>query len=98
MSKLCPICNQITNCTDNCSSCLEEEKAYLLFVWFDDNEGGYGICKTDEFTSRNGRRYERVGNFNTLEELTNLILADEFDCTREHAEAMAKSLMDALHN
>ena len=26
MSKYCPICDQITNCTDNCNSCLEEEK------------------------------------------------------------------------
>lgn len=26
MSKYCPMCNQVTNCTDNCNSCLEEEK------------------------------------------------------------------------
>lgn len=25
MSKFCPLCNQVTNCTDNCKSCLEEE-------------------------------------------------------------------------
>lgn len=24
MSKFCPMCNQITNCTDNCKYCLEE--------------------------------------------------------------------------
>lgn len=24
MSKFCPMCNQVTNCTDNCKSCLEE--------------------------------------------------------------------------
>ena len=26
MSKYCPMCNAVTNCTDNCKSCLEEEK------------------------------------------------------------------------
>ena len=26
MSKYCPMCNQITNCTDNCNSCLEEDE------------------------------------------------------------------------
>lgn len=25
MSKFCPLCNTVTNCTDNCKSCLEEE-------------------------------------------------------------------------
>ena len=25
MSKFCPLCNAVTNCTDNCKSCLEEE-------------------------------------------------------------------------
>lgn len=24
MAKFCPMCNQVTNCTDNCKSCLEE--------------------------------------------------------------------------
>lgn len=25
MSKYCPMCDTVTNCTDNCKSCLEEE-------------------------------------------------------------------------
>lgn len=25
MSKFCPMCNTYTNCTDNCTVCLEEE-------------------------------------------------------------------------
>ena len=25
MSKFCPMCNTVTNCTDNCKHCLEEE-------------------------------------------------------------------------
>jgi hypothetical protein len=24
MSKYCPMCNQVTNCTDNCKECLAE--------------------------------------------------------------------------
>lgn len=24
MAKYCPMCNQVTNCTDNCKHCLEE--------------------------------------------------------------------------
>ena len=26
MSKYCPMCNQVTNCTDNCKYCIEEEQ------------------------------------------------------------------------
>ena len=26
MSKYCPMCDQITNCTDNCKYCLEERE------------------------------------------------------------------------
>lgn len=26
MSKFCPICNAVTNCTDNCNSCLAEQE------------------------------------------------------------------------
>ena len=26
MSKFCPMCNAMTNCTDNCASCIDEEK------------------------------------------------------------------------
>ena len=25
MSKYCPMCNQVTNCTDNCKYCLDEQ-------------------------------------------------------------------------
>ena len=27
MSKYCPMCDQITNCTDNCKYCIEEVQA-----------------------------------------------------------------------
>ena len=25
MSKFCPLCGEVTNCTDNCNACMEEE-------------------------------------------------------------------------
>ncbi len=25
MAKYCPMCNEVTNCTENCKYCLEEE-------------------------------------------------------------------------
>lgn len=25
MSKFCPMCNEVTNCTENCKHCFEEE-------------------------------------------------------------------------
>ena len=26
MSKYCPMCDEITNCTENCTKCMEEEE------------------------------------------------------------------------
>ena len=31
MSKYCPIAKQVTNCTDNCKQCLEEEEMHNKF-------------------------------------------------------------------
>ena len=30
MSKYCPMCDAVTNCTDNCTSCMSEENTYKL--------------------------------------------------------------------
>lgn len=30
MSKYCPMCDAVTNCTDNCNSCMREENIYKL--------------------------------------------------------------------
>ena len=30
MSKYCPMCDAVTNCTDNCTSCMREENTYKL--------------------------------------------------------------------
>lgn len=49
MAKYCPIAKKITNCTDNCASCLEEENAlkvgsrvrYIHEDSDDDKESGF---------------------------------------------------------
>ena len=33
MSKFCPMYNQATNCTDNCTACLEEELPECKHSW-----------------------------------------------------------------
>ena len=54
---------------------------YTLYYFRSDNEGGYGICYSDEWSPRVGyepwtgwraRPSEFVGNFNTAEELADL--------------------------
>lgn len=30
MSKYCPMCDAVTNCTDNCDACMREENTYKL--------------------------------------------------------------------
>lgn len=49
MSKFCPIANQVTNCTDNCKSCMEEESAYeILEEAFDAAEDAMIIAELSE--------------------------------------------------
>lgn len=96
MAKFCPMCGQVTNCTDNCKSCMSEEKMYTLYVWFDDDEGGYGVFKREQRQKVRGRFYEELGDFNTIEELTNLILMNDPDNFEKFAAREAKVLMDTL--
>ena len=49
MSKFCPLCNEVTNCTDNCKSCMEEESAYeMLEEAFDAAEDAMTIAELSE--------------------------------------------------
>ena len=105
MGKFCPIANAYTNCTDNCNSCMSEEKRYTLYAWRTDDEGGYSVCKREEFSPQRNYHPEsgpwahpsqKVGDFNTLEELTNL-LATDYGCSKEDVAVEAKWFMDALN-
>ena len=94
MSKFCPMCNQVTNCTENCKDCISEEKLYTFFAWGTDNEGGYGVCKRERFRKTPGCAKEKIGDFNTLEELIDLMLKEDPDDSFVAIEA--KSFMDSL--
>lgn len=50
MSKLCPISNCHTNCTDNCAACLAEEKRYVVKAYLCTNFAGLmDNLETDDF-------------------------------------------------
>ena len=61
---------------------------YTLYVWTSDDEGGYGICLASEFSPSIGYKPEsgwrarpsvKVGDFNTVSELADLLFADDPD-------------------
>ena len=109
MAQFCPLANQVTNCTDNCNSCMSEEKLYTFYAWRTDDEGGYDVCRKYEFSPSLRYRPEsgpwarpsrKIGDFNTLEDLTELLLENFKECysSREIAAEDAKIYMDALND
>lgn len=57
-------------------------KEYTFYWWQSDDEGGYAICRTEEFSPKRNFQPEsgwrahpsvKVGEFNTVEELGELI-------------------------
>lgn len=50
MSKYCPIAKQNTNCTDNCASCMADEKRYAVKACICTNfVGVIATLETDDF-------------------------------------------------
>ena len=108
MSKYCPMCGQVTNCTENCNSCMAEEKLYTFYAWRTDDEGGYDVCQREEFSP--SLRYHpesgpwarpsiKIGDFNTLEELTKLIyeeFKEQLGFSKEEAAEDARWYMEEL--
>lgn len=46
MSKYCPMCDAVTNCTDNCNSCMREENTYkLTLAIYPIADCGEDLCK-----------------------------------------------------
>lgn len=41
MSKYCPMCDAVTNCTDNCKACFEEETKEMKTKRDDDYHNWY---------------------------------------------------------
>ena len=77
---------------------------YTLFTWFADDEGGYSICRSEDFSPNlnyypasgwRARPSVKIGDFTTIEELTNLLFAhdQEWFETIEMAELEARLLM-----
>lgn len=76
-------------------------KKYTLYFWIADNEGGYGVCLREAFTPLLGynpnsgwraKPSEKIGDFDSLAELAQLIKADNY-CTEEEAENEAALFM-----
>ena len=86
MSKYCPIAKKHTNCTDNCVSCMAEEKRYTVGAYIHTNFSGLvATLETDNFSEVEDFIWENVQRgFNcqlTDKETgeTNWAYADDFD-------------------
>lgn len=76
-------------------------KKYTVYSWYADDEGGLGVCLTEEFNPSLGynplsgwraKPSEKLGEFNTIEELTDII----FDSDPEWYGTKEYAMEDAL--
>lgn len=68
MSKLCPINGCKTNCTDNCVSCMAEEKRYVVEAFICTNLSGLmHHLETDELTEAKDFIWEHCQKGNSCE-------------------------------
>ena len=72
-------------------------KKFTLFEWFSDNEGGIGTCKSEEFdpiamcdpeSGWNALPAEKIGEFDTIQELAQLLLENYSDLYSDMDDAM----------
>lgn len=96
MSRICKLDGRETNCTDNCNACMDEERAYTLYAWHFDGEGGYGVCKKEDFPPKAIRAIERIGDFTTESELRQLIIEDDPEYADVFVNPTVEVLMDGL--
>ena len=84
-------------------------KAYTLYAWRADDEGGWSICKRENFSPQRdyypesgwrAQPSQRIGDFDTTEELADLIFAEVHDYdaeyTKEEALQEARSWMEDI--
>ena len=81
---------------------------FVLFAWCADDEGGYGTCLAEKFSSNVGydpksgwraKPSEKIGEFTTVEELANLIYNDSPEYyTAETAMEEANFLFDRMED
>jgi hypothetical protein len=64
-------------------------KKFTVYAWIADDEGGLGVCLSEEFTSSVGyhpesgwraKPSEKIGESDTMEELAEIISADDPMC------------------
>lgn len=52
-------------------------KTYVLYDWFSGDEGGQGICLTSEYKPNfNGLNTDKIGEFDTLIELADMLYSN----------------------
>lgn len=96
MSRICKLDGRKTTCTDNCNSCMNEERVYTLYTWALNGECGYGVCKKEDFPPKTNHHIERIGDFKTAFELEQLIIAYNPDYPEILAKSTAEGLMEGL--
>ena len=80
-------------------------KKFSVYVWKSDDEGGFGICRAEQFSSSLGYRPEsgqlarpsqKIGEFNTVEELAEILFdsSNDYYASFEEATADAEQLFD----
>lgn len=47
---------------------------FTLYIWDTDDEGGIGVCLTEKFETGGSCRKEYIDEFNTKEELAELLM------------------------
>lgn len=80
-------------------------KKFVVYAWNSDNEGGFGICRTEQFSPLLGyqpesgpwaRPSQKIGEFNTVEELARLLFdsCSGYYVSFEEAATDAERLFD----
>ena len=74
-------------------------KKYILYEWFSGDEGGQGVCLANEYKPIfNGFNTDKIGEFNTLIELVDILFSNFPDWYANVQEASndARNLWETL--
>lgn len=74
-------------------------KKYVVYDWFSGDEGGQGVCLTSEYKPNfNGLNTDKIGEFDTVEELADILNSSFPDWYVDFQEALqdAKDLFETL--
>lgn len=74
-------------------------KKYVVYDWFSGDEGGQGVCLASEYKPNfNGLNTDKIGEFDTVEELADILNSSFSDWYVDFQEALqnAKDLFETL--